>query len=107
MAKNKTNNGKLKRLSWVEIFLIVATLFVLGFVGYAVYQAATDVEEMPQEEQTQSAEESSPDEGTDVLQAPNIESSEDLDAALEVMDEADLESANESLNELEDAEGQL
>lgn len=99
-----------QRLSAIEIFLIAATVFVVGFVGWAVYSAVTDVEEMPED---QTIEETVPEDDADerdsatVPEAPEIESAEDLDDALDALDDTDLESGSDSEEELEGVEDEL
>lgn len=113
MAKNKPSNvpentGKKSKLNLIEIFLIAATVFVLGFVGYAVYQAVTDVEEMPEEQQMEATEpEAEDDSALEVPEAPEIDSAEDLDTALETLDETDPDAGSDSEDELEESEEEL
>ena len=71
------------KTSLIQTLLLLATAFVIVFVGYAVYQFASDETDM-QTEKPERSEETS----TDAENRP-IESPEDLDEALEELESLD------------------
>lgn len=91
-------------LTLVESILIVATIAVIAFVGFALYRADKDV---VQTEAPDTSDMTSPREAGVVPEAPEIESADDLDAAEETLqgidfdehfqDESELESESEDL----------
>lgn len=99
----KGHNGDImadkKGLTVIESVLILATVSVVLFVGFAIYQASQDVVQIddpinPEDE----AEEVS----HDIPEAPEIETIEDMESAIEMMEDIDLEEEKSSMEELED-----
>lgn len=71
------------KISLLQIFLLLATTFVIVFVGYAVYQFAT-------EETVEQTEEVAQPDGVEAeTETQPIESPEDLDEALEELEMLD------------------
>ncbi|MEX0748726.1 MAG: hypothetical protein WD467_03585 [Candidatus Saccharimonadales bacterium] len=91
------------RLTPIELFLIAATVFVVGFVGYAVYQTQ-QIAEQPLEETEIAPRDDAADRVPD---APEVESAQDLDAAVQTLDEIDPEAGLEEDSELESQASEL
>lgn len=85
-------------LTLIESILIVATIAVIAFVGFALYQAD---KEAVQTEAPDTSDMTSPREAGVIPETPDIESTEDLDAAEETLQGIDFDEHFEDESELE------
>lgn len=84
---------KNKGLSIIEIVLIIATVLVIAFVGFALYRANTNMVEM--QDSTRSNQESMREDESEV---PDIESEEDLREAEDSLNDIDFDEQLDSSN---------
>ncbi len=94
------SSTKSKRLHILEILLLVATVLVIGFVGYAVYQANKNdsIDIATQEEEQVRADEEGEiaiddDIAATLPEVPQVNSINDLDKALLTLEDMSLEAA--------------
>ena len=95
--KTNKNHDMLQRegLTVIELVLTLATVAVVAFVGFAIYQASQDVVQIEDpispESQTQ---ESDPTEG--IPEQTTIEDPDDLDEAIEELERIDFQEEQET-----------
>ncbi|MEX0668289.1 MAG: hypothetical protein WD061_00935 [Candidatus Saccharimonadales bacterium] len=95
-----------KKLHFLEYLLIIATLLVIGLVSYAVYQArSNEVLDLATQEEEVDAEATAIDSeiAADLPTPPQISNVDDLDKALQALQEVNLEEAHYD-SELSDIE---
>lgn len=89
-----TNSG----FTLIEKILIVATVAVIGFVGFAIYQASQNMVEF---EDPEPAIQNDSDDMKGIPEAPGIESEEDLEKAKQSLEDVDFEEEEKANEELE------
>lgn len=96
MSRGLTNDNS--GFTLIEKILIVATVAVIGFVGFAIYQASQNMVEF---EDPEPAIQNGSQDTEDIPEAPGIEDEEDLEEAKETLEDVDFEEEENANEELE------
>lgn len=72
----------------VEVVLVVIVLAIIGLLGYTFYNTMTGEQKVTESSNQDAA-------ADDVAEAPAISSADDLDAALQTLDDTDIEGSSD------------
>ncbi len=99
-GSNKDIMANDKGLTVIESVLILATISVVLFVGFAIFQASQDVVQIddPINPEDYTEENSM----QDIPEMTELDTVEDMESAIEMIEDIDLDSEERSIDELED-----
>lgn len=96
--KNNSQSG----FSIIEVLIIAAMIIIVGFLGYAAYNAVTEANKSVNDAQQTAENNIESSTATDVPATPeSIKDTSDLDATIKLLDEIDLSETNADTNSLD------